>query len=208
MAEAQTYATHRRYIPEFHFFVLPVLIANAVATLIGFMRHPRFITGWIAIVAIALALGIWTARRMALRAQNRIIRLEERMRLDRLLPFDLRERVGELHTNQLVAIRFAPDEEVPDLVRRTLDGDLKTPADIKRAIRRGAPTICVCERHRSLCPRLSCTPRVHTGEQHRWHDWFIAHPYAWHLFATGRMAPIGGVAHHISEWSCATPASA
>ena len=137
--EAQTYASHRRYLPEFHFFVLPVLIANVVVTLLEFVRHPRFITGWIAIVAIALALGVWTARAMALRAQNRIIRLEERMRLDRLLPFDLRERVGELHTNQLIAIRFAPDQEVPDLVRRAMDGDLKTPADIKRAIQTWRP---------------------------------------------------------------------
>jgi len=137
--EGQTYASHRRYIPEFHFFVLPVLIANAVMTLIEFIRHPRFATSWIAIVAIALALGVWTARAMALRAQDRIIRLEERMRLDRLLPFDLRERVGELRTRQLIAIRFAPDEEVPDLVRRALDGDLKTPGDIKRAIQTWRP---------------------------------------------------------------------
>jgi hypothetical protein len=134
MAEQQTYASHRRYIPEFHFFVLPVLVAIIVVTAIEFVRHPRFITAWIAIVAIALGIGIWTARAMALRAQDRIIRLEERVRLSQLLPPDLRGRVGELHTRQLIAIRFAADEEVPDLVRRTLDGELKTRADIKRAI--------------------------------------------------------------------------
>lgn len=134
MAEQQSYASHRRYVPQFHFFVLPVLVANIVVTVIEFVRHPRFITAWIAIVAIALAIGIWTARAMALRAQDRIIRLEERARLSQLLPPDLRNRVGELHTSQLIAIRFAPDEELPDLVRRTLDGELKTRADIKRAI--------------------------------------------------------------------------
>lgn len=134
MADQQTYASHRRYIPEFHFFVLPVLTANVVVTVIEFVRHPRFITAWIAIVAIALGIGIWTARAMALRAQDRIIRLEERVRLGQLLPPDLRSRVGELQPSQLIAIRFAPDEEVPDLVRRTLDGELKTRGDIKRAI--------------------------------------------------------------------------
>ena len=134
MAEQQTYASHHRYIPEFHFFVLPVLTANIVVTVIEFVRHPRFITAWIAVVAIALGIGIWTARAMALRAQDRIIRLEERVRLSQLLPPDLRSRVGELHASQLIAIRFASDEEVPDLVRRTLDGELKTRADIKRAI--------------------------------------------------------------------------
>ncbi|HYS69792.1 MAG TPA: DUF6526 family protein [Gemmatimonadaceae bacterium] len=135
MAEQQTYATHHRYIPEFHFFVLPVLVANIVVTVIEFVRHPGFITAWIAIVAIALGIGIWTARAMALRAQDRIIRLEERVRLAQLLPPDLRSRIGELQASQLIAIRFAPDEEVSELVRRALDGELKTRADIKRAIR-------------------------------------------------------------------------
>jgi hypothetical protein len=134
MAEQQSYASHRRFIPEFHFFVLPVLIANIVVTVIEFTRHPRFITAWIAVVAIALGIGIWTARAMALRAQDRIIRLEERVRLGQLLPPDLRGRIGELQTSQLIAIRFAPDEEVPELVRRALEGELKTRADIKRAI--------------------------------------------------------------------------
>ena len=134
MAEQQSYASHRRYIPEFHFFVLPVLLANMVVTVIEFVRHPRFITAWIAVVAIALGIGIWTARAMALRAQDRIIRLEERVRLAQLLPPDLRSRIGELETSQLIAIRFAPDEEVPELVRRALEGELKTRADIKRAI--------------------------------------------------------------------------
>ena len=131
----QTYASHRRYIPEFHFFVLPVLIANIIITIFEFVRHPRFVTGWIVVMAFALAIGIWAARRMALRAQDRIIRLEERWRLEQLLPPELRGRLGELRTSQLIAIRFAPDDEVPDLVRRALDGELARQGDIKRAIR-------------------------------------------------------------------------
>jgi hypothetical protein len=135
MAErVQTYASHRRYIPQFHFFVLPVLIANIIITIVEFVLHPRFITGWVMVVAFALAIGIWTARAMALRAQNRIIRLEERMRFERVLPPDLRGRAGDLTTRQLIAIRFAPDDEVPDLVRRVLGGELNTQGDIKRAI--------------------------------------------------------------------------
>ena len=92
----QTYATHRRYIPEFHFFALPVLIANAVLRLWEFARHPGRDSGWLAVVAVALAVGIWTARAMALRAQDRIIRLEERMRLERLLPPTMKERAAAL----------------------------------------------------------------------------------------------------------------
>ncbi|HEY3113445.1 MAG TPA: DUF6526 family protein [Gemmatimonadaceae bacterium] len=140
MAERlQTYASHRRYIPEFHFFVLPVLVANIVVTAVQFVLHPRFITGWIFVLAIALGIGIWTARAMALRAQDRTIRLEERMRLNQVLPPDLRARLDELKTSQLIALRFAPDEEVPDLVRRALTGELQRQGDIKRAIRNWRP---------------------------------------------------------------------
>ena len=136
MAERiQTYGSHRRYIPQFHFFVLPVLVANVITTIVALVRHPAFVTAWAVVVATAVAVGIWTARAMALRAQDRIIRLEERTRLDRLLPADLRVRAGELSTSQLIALRFAPDDEVPELVRRALDGELARQGDIKRAIR-------------------------------------------------------------------------
>jgi hypothetical protein len=131
----QTFATHRRWIPMWHFFALPVLILNLFVVAYYFVLDPRFISGWAVLVSIALVIGIFASRSMPLRAQDRIIRLEERTRLERLLPGDLRERVGELTGRQLIAIRFAPDDEVADLTRRTLNGELKTPADIKRAIR-------------------------------------------------------------------------
>ncbi len=131
----QTYATHTRYIPAFHFFVLPVLMVNIVVVAMEFIRYPRFATGWATVVAIALFLGIFYLRLMPVKAQDRIIRLEERTRLERLVPADLRGRVGELTPAQLIAIRFAPDEEVPELTRRALNGELKTQKDIKLAIR-------------------------------------------------------------------------
>jgi Family of unknown function (DUF6526) len=136
MAEpTQTYATHRRFIPAYHFFAVPVLIINVVVTAIRFVRYPSFITGWGVVVALALAVGMLYLRFMPVRAQDRIIRLEERARLERILPSDLRGRVGELTPSQLVAIRFAPDDEAPELTRRALNGELKTQGDIKRAIR-------------------------------------------------------------------------
>ena len=136
MAErVQTYGTHRRFIPQFHFFVLPVLLAQVILKVVQLVRDPTLSTAWLLIVAVALLVGIYTARPMALRAQDRIIRLEESARLGRLLPTDLRGRIGELTTGQLIAIRFAPDDEVPELTRRVVDGELKSPGDIKRAIR-------------------------------------------------------------------------
>jgi hypothetical protein len=133
--QTQTFASHRRWIPMWHFFALPVLIINVFVVGYHFALDPRLINGWAVLVSIALVIGIFLSRYMPLRAQDRIIRLEEQTRLERLLPADLRGRVSELTTRQLIAIRFAPDDEVPDLTRRTLNGELKTPADIKRAIR-------------------------------------------------------------------------
>ena len=133
--QSQTLATHRRWIPMWHFFAIPVLVANVVVVAIYFARDPRFINGWALVVAIALLIGILLSRTMPLRAQDRIIRLEERSRLERLLPGDLRGRVGELTASQLIAIRFAADDEVPDLTQRALSGELKSQGDIKRAIR-------------------------------------------------------------------------
>jgi len=136
MAErTQTLASHRRFIPAFHFFALPILLINVFVVGYQFARDPRLINGWALLVAMALAVGITFSRFMPLRAQDRIIRFEERTRLERLLPGNLRGRIGELTERQLIAIRFAPDDEVPELTRRTLDGELKSPGDIKRAIR-------------------------------------------------------------------------
>jgi hypothetical protein len=136
MAEkTQTFASHRRFIPVFHFFALPVLLINVFVVAYQFVRDPRLVNGWALLVAIALAIGISWSRFMPLRAQDRIIRLEERTRLERLLPSDMRGRIGELTARQLIAIRFAPDDEVPDLTRRALNGELKSQGEIKRAIR-------------------------------------------------------------------------
>lgn len=131
----QTFASHRRFIPAFHFFVLPVLYINVVVVGYFLVRYPNLANFWRLLVAIALATGMSWLRFMPLRAQDRIIRLEERARLERVLPTDMRGRIGELTPSQLIAIRFAEDEEVADLTRRTLNGELKTPGEIKRAIR-------------------------------------------------------------------------
>ncbi len=133
--QTQTFASHRRLIPVWHFFAFPVLLINVFVVAYHFVLDPRLINGWALIVSIALVVGISFSRFMPLRAQDRIIRLEERTRLERLLPGDLRGRIGELTASQLIAIRFAPDDEVPDLTRRALNGELKSQGDIKRAIR-------------------------------------------------------------------------
>lgn len=133
--QTQNYASHRRWIPAFHFFVLPVLLINVAVTAVQFAKDPHPITGWSVVVAVALFIGIFALRSMPVKAQDRIIRIEERARLGRLLPNDLRGRIGELTESQLIAIRFAPDDEAPELTRRALSGELKTQGDIKRAVK-------------------------------------------------------------------------
>ena len=137
--QTQVYDTHRRWLPAWHFFAVPVLGANVVIVAMNFVRDPRFVTGWALLVAIALLFGILLSRTMPLRAQDRIIRLEERVRLERVLPADLRGRMVDLTADQLIGLRFAPDDEVPELTRRALGGELKTRGDIKRAIRNWRP---------------------------------------------------------------------
>ena len=137
--ETQTFATHRRWISAWHFFALPVLLINVFVVAMQSWRAPSLINGWALLVAIALVTGIFISRSMPLRAQDRIIRLEERIRLERVLPGDMRGRIGNLTAEQFIGLRFAPDDEVPELTKRALNGELKTRADIKRAIRNWRP---------------------------------------------------------------------
>jgi len=130
----QNYANHRRYWPLWHFFALPILLANVFVVAYYFARDPGVATGWNVVVAGALISAIFASRSMPLRAQDRIISLEERLRLERLLPADRRSRIPELRRRHLIALRFAPDDEVPELTRRVLGGELESPVDIKRAI--------------------------------------------------------------------------
>lgn len=134
-SRSQTYANHRRVNPLFHFFVSPVLIANAAIQVVGLVRNPSLDSAWAAVVATALYGLALSARHMALILQNRLISLEERLRLERILPPDLSARIPELRLGQLIALRFASDAEAPELVRRSLAGEFPKNDDIKRAVR-------------------------------------------------------------------------
>ena len=130
----QTYANHKRVNPLFHLFVSPILIANVAIRLVAAFDEPSFDSIWAAIVALALYGLAFSARHMALILQNRLIGHEEKLRLARVLPEDLRARIPELRLGQLIALRFASDAEVPELARRCLAGEFATNDAIKRAI--------------------------------------------------------------------------
>lgn len=135
----QSFANHRRFYPPFHFLLVPVLLANVIIAGRAAFAAPSFATGWGFVMALALFVGFGVARRGAIVVQDRLIRLEERLRLARLLPRELAARVDELTVRQLVGLRFASDEEVPELARRALAGELRNDEAIKRAIRAWRP---------------------------------------------------------------------
>jgi hypothetical protein len=129
----QTLANHARFDPLFHFFALPVFLILPFLAAAHFVRHPSLHAGALFVVSVAAAIAVLKIRMYALRVQDRVIRLEERLRMASLLPEPLRSRIPELTVGQLVALRFASDAEVPKLAERALSEKL-TPADIKKAI--------------------------------------------------------------------------
>jgi hypothetical protein len=131
----QSYASHRRVVPGFHYLTIGILAVNllwqAWWTLRAFSWERLVAT----LVAVALLLLVLYTRRFALTVQNRVIRLEERLRLERLLPEETRQRARALHLGQLIALRFASDEELPELVRWVLDENVRDVDAIKQRIR-------------------------------------------------------------------------
>lgn len=133
--EQQSFASHRRYVPGYHFVLSGILVVNFIGQLVGAFRHPSWSDWWDVVMAIAFILMGWYLRAFPNRVQDRVIRSEERMRLGRLLPAELRPRLGEFTPEQLVALRFASDEELPALATRVLNEGITSKTAIKALIR-------------------------------------------------------------------------
>lgn len=132
--KTQNYANHTRWQPLFHFFASPVTGLYFVHTVVHAVQYPSSVHWMEALYAAAIFAGVLASRVMAVTVQNRVIRLEMRLRLRELLPAAMQPRIRELTVRQLVALRFAGDAEMPALVDRVLKGKFEKPRDIKRAI--------------------------------------------------------------------------
>ena len=134
MAEktAQNFANHVRWDPAFHFFGMPVLLITFIASIVYVVRFPSLMSGWAVVFFAAALLLALKSRLYALRVQDRVIRLEERLRLVTLRP-ELRTRIGELSEPQLIGLRFACDAEVAALAERALKEKLSQ-RDIKKSV--------------------------------------------------------------------------
>src|SRR5438876_580985 len=122
---AQSYDTHRRYHPIFHFITAPILGINFIVAVVIAVRYFSILAVWNAVVALALVFLALLVRFYATRNQDRIIRIEEIVRLSGVLPDELRARIPELTTAQLIALRFCADDEVCELTRAVLAGQVR-----------------------------------------------------------------------------------
>ena len=132
---SQTFANHRRRHAPFHFFVLPVMLINAVWSVVQFVKAPGLNSGWWTIVSFALLVLTFLVRINSLKVQDRIIRLEENLRYQQLLSPALQKRTSALRTGQIIALRFAGDDELEELVEAVLAGKLTKGVEIKQAIK-------------------------------------------------------------------------
>lgn len=130
----QSFKNHAKFVPLYHGFAVPVAAINAVWLSYRALTRPSWDTAIAALMGIALALMFLLSRVFALTVQDRVIRLEMRLRLRELLPPDLQGRIPEFTPSQLVALRFASDRELPALARRVLDERLRDRKAIKMLI--------------------------------------------------------------------------
>ena len=135
----QTYQNHVRWVPMFHFVVAPIFLLNFIWALY------RMATGFSAesaitvLVALGLIFTFFFSRVFALAAQDRVIRLEERLRMATLLPDDLKPRINDLSSGQLVALRFASDAELADLARKVIEENIEHQKQIKECSKTWKP---------------------------------------------------------------------
>ena len=138
MSEQQTYANHRRFDPPYHFFLMPLSLLGVLVTAYGLFRHPSLYQALVVVLAIAGAFLVLKVRLYGLRVQDRLIRLEETLRMQSLLPPDLQGRIRDLSPAQFVSLRFASDGELAERVREALDQKLGGEA-IKKQIKTWRP---------------------------------------------------------------------
>jgi hypothetical protein len=135
MSEIQTFQNHSRFVPAFHFVALPILLVNVGWSI---YRLVHALSGGAVmglLVALALLLLAFSLRVMVLTVQDRLIRLEMRLRMQQLLSAELRPRIPEFTVSQLVSLRFASDAELPELARKVLQDKLTDRKAIKQLVR-------------------------------------------------------------------------
>ena len=131
---SQNYSNHAKFVPPFHFFVLPVLLVNVGVSIYHAYRVQSFDTIFGILLALALLMGVLFGRIFALKVQDRVIHLEMVLRMKQLFPADLQPRIDKFTVEQLIGLRFASDAELPALSRRVLQEKITNRKPIKQAV--------------------------------------------------------------------------
>ena len=135
----QTYENHVRIIPAYHMVLFGILLINLGWSVYSLYRAFAFETAVGFLLAAGLLIFFFCARIFALRVQDRVIRLEMRLRMEKILPAELRSRILEFTPSQLIALRFAGDEELPELARKVLAEKIEDRKTIKKMIKKWNP---------------------------------------------------------------------
>jgi len=138
-AKPQSFENHTRIVPAYHMVAFPILAINLLWSVYRVIRSFSADAVIGLLLAFALVIIFLFARMFTLTVQDRVIRLEMRLRLEKLLPADLQPRIPELTLSQLVALRFASDEELPALTRRVLTENITDRKVIKQMIQKWNP---------------------------------------------------------------------
>jgi hypothetical protein len=135
MEPQQSFQNHARMIPAYHYFMFGAFTINLALSIANLTSAPSFTTFAGVLTASALIVLAFYARVFALKAQDRVIRLEMRLRMRELLPADMQPCIRDFTPGQLVAMRFASDAELPDLARQVLAGNVQDKKTIKGMIK-------------------------------------------------------------------------
>jgi hypothetical protein len=123
-SEAQSFKNHGRFDPPFHLVLATVLVVNLVIVVVYAIKHLNMYTAWAVILSVAVWIPVLKLRMYPLKVQDRVIRLEERLRLQALAPVEWHAQIYRLTEDQLIGLRFASDEEVVDLAKVALEQNL------------------------------------------------------------------------------------
>jgi hypothetical protein len=136
--QPQSLATHTRFDPPFHFFAVPIFAITLIWSIVHVVREPSLWSGWMVVFMLGALVALFKIRLNALRVQDRVIRLEERLRLASLVDDAWQPKIPLLTISQLIGLRFASDAELPALADRALREKMSR-ADIKKAIKNWRP---------------------------------------------------------------------
>lgn len=131
----QSYANHAKMVPGFHYVGGPILLVLLIWTTVRLVREPSADSVMALLLLVSVIIAFFYGRIFALGVQDRVIRLEERMRMELLFDEALKARIGEFTTEQLIGLRFASDEELPALAQRVLDEGIADRKTIKKAVK-------------------------------------------------------------------------